>query len=190
MTLAYFRLGKVAPPDALAYVMAQFAGAASGVLLAGMLLGSRLRDVPLAYLVTRPGQMQPGTAFLVELVVCFLLMTLVLWSSNSRKYAAYTGLFAGILIMTCFPVFAGISGASFNPARSFASAFAAWDWRFMWIYVLAPCAGMLLAGEIFLFLRGADAVTCAKLCHDSRYRCIFRCGYARQAKVEPNGAAA
>jgi aquaporin Z len=188
MILAFFRLGKIAPPDGIAHVIAQLAGAASGVLLAGVLLGSKLRDVPLTYLVTRPGQMRPGTAFLVELGVCFLLMALVLWLSNSPKYAAYTGICAGVLTMICVPVFAGISGASFNPGRSFGSALAAWDWQFLWIYFIAPCTGMLLAARAFLFLYGPDAVKCAKLCHDCRLRCIFRCRYARQSEPHSSGA--
>ena len=38
---------------------------------------------------------------------------------------------------------------SINPARTFASAFPAWEWAGWWIYFLAPPLGMLLATELY-----------------------------------------
>src|SRR6266498_1068539 len=42
VTLTFFRLGKVAPRDAAAYALAQFAGGALGVMLSGAALGPLL----------------------------------------------------------------------------------------------------------------------------------------------------
>jgi aquaporin Z len=64
---------------------------------------------------------------------------------------------------------------SLNPARSFASALLAADFTAFWIYCAAPPLGMLLAAEWFVRARGAAAVRCAKLHHDNRERCAFRC---------------
>jgi aquaporin Z len=71
---------------------------------------------------------------------------------------------------------APLSGVSLNPARTTASALVAHRWEFVWIYYIAPL-GMLLAAALFVRLRGAGAVRCARLNHTGPFVCIFRCGY-------------
>lgn len=36
---------------------------------------------------------------------------------------------------------------------------------------------MMLAAQVYLWLRGKDAVFCAKLRHDNDNRCIFHCNH-------------
>ena len=69
-----------------------------------------------------------------------------------------------------------MSGMSMNPARSFASAAPAGLWRHFWIYVSAPTLGMLMGAQLFLALRGARRLACAKWLHPADTRCIH-CGY-------------
>jgi aquaporin Z len=95
--------------------------------------------------------------------------------------ARYTGLFAAFLVATYIIVEAPISGMSMNPARTFGSAFSARVWTALWIYFTAPPLGMVLAAEVYLRLRGARSVLCAKLHHQNSQRCIFRCGYTTRA---------
>jgi aquaporin Z len=83
---------------------------------------------------------------------------------------------------------AALSGMSMNPARTFGSALAAQDWSSVWIYFTGPPLGMLLAAELFVRLPGTRAVICAKLHHDNKRRCIFRCGYATRATSIPTVA--
>ena len=102
-------------------------------------------------------------------------MSVVLRVSNTARIARFTGLFAGALVMTYISIEAPISGMSMNPARTFGSTFFAMDWRAIWIYFTAPPLGMLLAAEVYLRLKGAEGVACAKLHHQNPKRCIF-CG--------------
>jgi aquaporin Z len=80
--------------------------------------------------------------------------------------------------MTYIVVEAPLSGMSMNPARSLGSAVAAGSWHDLWLYVVAPPLGMLLADELYTRLRGAGAVLCAKLHHPRSGPCIFACHYA------------
>ncbi len=175
VTLAFFRLGRVKVWDALFYMIAQFAGAIAGVLIAGAVLGGSIADPSVDYATTIPGPSGPGVAFLAELTISFGLMLIVLAASNTMRVARFTGLFAGILVATYIILEAPLSGMSMNPARTLGSALPAGVWTALWIYFTAPPLGMLLAAELYVRIQGAQKVFCAKLHHQNTKRCIF-CG--------------
>jgi aquaporin Z len=176
-TLTFFRLGKIEPIDAFLYMVLQFVGGVTGVLLARAVLSDWIAHPSVNYVVTRPGRYGELWAFVAEMMMTFILMSVILWVSNTRALNRYTGLFAGALVMIYISVEAPISGMSMNPARTFGSAFLAQVWSSIWIYFTAPPIGMLLAAELYLRLRGRDRVLCAKLHHENAKPCIFRCNY-------------
>src|SRR5438445_11567210 len=55
VTFTFFRLGKIQPPDALFYIMAQFAGGITGVLLAQSALWMLIAHPSVNSVVTVPG---------------------------------------------------------------------------------------------------------------------------------------
>lgn len=177
ITLTFLRLGKIEPWDAIFYVAAQFVGALSGVSLIAFFLGNKLGHPFVNYVATIPGASGTGIAFIAEVMISFILMTVVLVATNTRNLAPFTGIFAGILVATYITLVAPISGMSMNPARTFGSALPAQVWTALWVYFTAPLLGMLLAAEVYLRVRGAHQVICAKLHHHNDKRCIFRCGY-------------
>jgi len=164
VTLAFFRLGKLAPWDAFFYVLAQFIGGVAGVVLVAVMLQERFTQPPVSYVVTVPGMGGWAPAFLAEFALAFGLMLMVLFTSNTRQLAQFTGVFAGILVATYIILEAPISGMSINPARTFASALPSQIWTAFWLYYLAPPLGMLLAAEVYLRYPKRPKVLCAKLC--------------------------
>lgn len=177
LTLTFFRLGKIAPWDAAFYVVAQFVGGLSGVLLSALIWGEAIAHRNVRYAATIPSGNRTLVAFVAEVAISFLMMTMVLNVSNSPRVARFTGTFAGALVATFITLESPLSGMSMSPARSFASAFPGRIWTSLWIYFTAPPLGMLLASEVYLRLRGKQAVFCAKLHHDRHTRCIFHCNY-------------
>ncbi|MGC2805141.1 MAG: aquaporin [Candidatus Acidiferrales bacterium] len=97
MTFAFYRLGKIAPWDALFYGMAQFSGATSGVALATFLLRGAPGDGTVRYAVTAPGVYGAAVAFAAELAISFILMITVLLVTNHERLARYTPYFVGSL---------------------------------------------------------------------------------------------
>jgi aquaporin Z len=177
LTLAFYRLGKVAPADALGYALAHFAGALAGVVLAALALGALAAHPGVRFALTLPGSAGALAAFAAEVALSCLLMLTVLVTSNLRRTAPYTPFFVGALIALAIALEAPVSGTSLNPARSLGSAAGAGVFSSLWLYFTAPPLGMLLAAELYLRLRGARAVHCAKLHHANAQRCIFRCGW-------------
>jgi aquaporin Z len=178
LTLTFLRLGKVASVDAGFYALAQFAGALAGVAAVALALGALAADPGVRFAATLPGSAGPFVAFAAEVAISFVLMLVVLLTANTARTAPYTPLFVGACIATWITLEAPLSGMSMNPARTFGSAAGAGIFASLWIYFTAPPLGMLLAAEVYVRLRGARAVLCAKLHHANAQRCIFRCGYA------------
>ncbi len=176
ITLSFYRLGKVEFWDALFYVMAQFSGAMSGVLIAVFLLRGAPQNDAVRYAVTAPGRYGNAWAFAGELVISFALMSIVLFVSNYKPLARYTPYFVGALYATFITFETPLSGMSMNPARTFGPAFRAGYWHALWIYFAAPTLGMLVAAEVFLQARGGVGPDCAMLDHANNKRCIFRHG--------------
>jgi aquaporin Z len=183
VTLTFLRLGKVEPWDATFYVVAQFVGGTLGVLISTLVLGEAIAHENVRYATTIPAPGRTGVAFIAELVISLLMMTMVLNVSNSVRFARFTGVIAGALVATYITLESPLSGMSMSPARSFASAAPARMWNSLWIYFTAPPLGMMLAAQVYLWLRGKHAVFCAKLHHDNDTRCIFDCNY--QALLTP-----
>jgi aquaporin Z len=174
-TLTFFRLGKVATWDAVFYVAFQFLGGLVGAFLAATILSTWSSHPSVNYMITAPGSAGVIGAFFGEIVITFILMTVILAFSNNPRLHKFTGLCAGILVATYITFEAPISGMSMNPARTLASAVPAHHWTALWIYFTAPLIGMLAAAELYVRTRGPKSVACAKLHHENDKRCIF-CG--------------
>ena len=176
ITLAFWALGKIGTGDAVAYVVAQFAGATLGVAAAAAAWPDLVRSVQFA--VTTPGDGWRWTgAFLAEAIATFLLALTIFVCINKPRLAARTGLIAGALVALLVMIEAPVSGTSLNPARSFAPALFVPIFRDQWLYFVAPPLGALIAARIFRDRWGGSTV-CAKLYHTAKYPCPFAaCGY-------------
>lgn len=177
VTLTFLRLGKVAPWDAAFYVLAQFVGAVAGILLVSISAARWLAHPTVNYVATLPGPDGLWIAFGAELLISFLLLSVVLVVSNHKRLARFTGICAGLCVAVFIVIESPFSGMSMNPARSFGSAFLPQLWNSLWIYFVAPPMGMLLAAEFYTRLE--RRVGCAKLHHQNASRCIF-CEYQQQ----------
>ena len=85
-------------------------------------------------------------AFVLELILTFFLMVVIINVSTGSKE---TGMMAGIAIGSVVlleALFAGpITNASMNPARSLAPNIVSGNIKVLWLYILAPIIGALLA---------------------------------------------
>jgi aquaporin Z len=177
VTLTFLRLRKIAPLDAAGYLLGQFAGGLAGIAIAVRALAGLPAHPAVNYVATIPGRSGAAFAFAAEMLISFVLMSVVLGMSNAPRLARFTGLGASLLVAACIVLEAPFSGMSMNPARTLASNVFASMLSTLWIYFIAPPAGMLLAGEWYARRRGHGGIRCAKLHHPRSGRCIFRCGH-------------
>lgn len=92
-------------------------------------------------------------SFIFEVVLTFFLMLVIINVAHGSKEQ---GMFAGMAIGSVVlleALFAGpISGASMNPARSIAPAIISGNLQHLWIYILAPVVGAVLAIGCWFYL--------------------------------------
>ena len=152
VTLTFLRLGKMCRYDSIFFVVFQIIGGTIAVFIMQWLMASILINPPVNSAVTVPGKNGVWWALVIELIIAFITMGMVLFTSNNDKLKKYTRIFAGCLVCTWVIVAGPISGFGMNPARSLASALPANIWTGFWIYLFVPFAGMLLAAEFYLFV--------------------------------------
>lgn len=133
--------------DVVPYITAQLIGA----FLASLLLKALFpASATLGATLPAGSDMQ---SFILEVVLTFFLMLVILFTSQGSKE---TGVMAGIAIGAAVlleAMFAGpICGASMNPARSIAPGVVSGHFREVWIYIIAPITGAVLATAIWRVL--------------------------------------
>ncbi|MGN6445558.1 MIP/aquaporin family protein [Amnibacterium sp.] len=105
---------------------------------------------------TRPG---PGftdvQALLTEVLLTAGLVSVVLGAASGAQNIGPLASIAAGAYISLAGLWAGpVSGASMNPARSFGPALIGGDLGTIWIYLLGPAVGMLLAVGASMILRG------------------------------------
>ena len=174
VTVGFAYLGKLHWWGTVLYVASQLAGAvlAAAVVLATW--GGWARTVHDG--ATVPGHWGAAGAFAAELTFTFLLVSLILHFVNHPKLMRFTPVAAGLLVSTVVVIEAPLSNTSLNPARSLGPALVGGVVSSLWIYLLAPPVGGLLAASYFRRKHGDPP--CAKLIHPDGVRCNFaHCAY-------------
>jgi aquaporin Z len=140
VTTAFAAARRLSWKEVPGYVLAQAAGAFAATGLLRFLFPS---DEKLGATVPAGSV---GQSFILEIVLTFLLMLVILSVSTGSKEKGITAGVAIGAIIGLEAMFAGpICGASMNPARSLAPAIVSGQVQFLWIYILAPVVGALLA---------------------------------------------
>lgn len=143
-----------------------------GAQLAGALLASGLLRVLFPVNLLLGATLPTGAAsqsFLLEVVLTFLLMLVVFSVSTGAQEKGITAGVAIGAVVALEAMFAGpICGASMNPARSLSPALVSGQLQFLWIYLVGPLLGALLAVPACRAVRGPDccAATGEELSHE------------------------
>ena len=122
------------------YILAQVLGAFAASLLLWFLFPSS--EILGATIPT----VDVWRAFVLEFLLTFFLMVVIInVSTGSKEIGAVAGIAIGAVVLL-EAMFAGpITNASMNPARSIAPAFVSGNLQHLWMYIIAPILGALLA---------------------------------------------
>ena len=103
-------------------------------------------------------------AFSVEVALsCFLMFTILGVATGAKEKGVMAGVAVGASVGLCALVGGPVTGASMNPARSLAPALISGRFEDLWIYLIAPLVGALLAVVACRCIRERDC--CAPASH-------------------------
>jgi aquaporin Z len=160
VSLAVALRGKLSGGDFLAYLAAQFAGAIVAALTASFILdGYHLADGTLAertFALNPAEGVTMAAAVLVEALYTFALALTVLNAATSPKTEgnSFYGLAIGFTVVVAAFAAGGISSGAFNPAVGVGpsvvhAAMTKAALPNLWIYLVGPFAGGILAALVF-----------------------------------------
>jgi MIP family channel proteins len=145
VTLAFWTSGFFPAYKVLPYILAQVLGAVLASLALRFSLGA------IANLgATLPLHNNWLQALILEIILTFILMLIIFGSGLDRRSpSGFAGIAIGLTVGLEAACMGAITGASMNPARSFAPALVAGIWQHHWVYWVAPIVGAQLAAIVY-----------------------------------------
>lgn len=171
VSFAFWVSGKMKTGEFLAYVFSQLLGAAVG---AGFLFWATNMDPGFNFGGTTPGgfalatnvpqpNVSTGMALLVEGLLTFFFVFVVLGATSKIGNASLAGVAIGLALGLVNIVGIPVDNCSVNPARSFGPAlFNPAAFQYIWIMIVGPLAGALLAAVAWMGLIPASKESTVK----------------------------
>jgi glycerol uptake facilitator protein/aquaporin Z len=169
ISFAMWRFGVFPGAGVVPYIIAQLLGSVLGVLIARVVWGPVVAQPPVAYAVLQPG---PGWSdaelFIAEALSMAVIVLLVGICLARPRLAPFVPWIVGGLIGLAIAALGTSTGGSVNPARQFGPAALSGQTRFLWVYLLAPMAGALLAIRVRETVQRRRSVLTHRLCGTHR----------------------
>ena len=159
--------GRLETKDLILYIVFQCIGAIIGIALLAVIINSA-PDLG-GYVATGLGQNGFGTAssvgldvvgaIIVEIILTFVFVFTVLGVTKKAENAAVAGIVIGLTLAFVHILGIPLTGTSVNPARSLAPALflGGQALQQVWVFILAPIVGAVIAGLLFKGLTSEDA---------------------------------
>jgi len=141
------------------YIGAQLVGAIVGAIAVWICYGEVAREAA-ALAATFPTEgVGDIRALLAEILVTFILMFVIISVATDERAPAGVAPLAVGFALACGVFIAGpITGGSLNPARTLGPMIVAGQFSAVWVYVVGPIVGAVLAALVYdRFVSQADA---------------------------------
>jgi aquaporin Z len=149
VSLAMFLDGRLSSTELVRYWGAQFAGG----IVAALVLAIATSRLAVKTTATVPGATGSGTAFLMEFIFTAIFVLVILQASVSGQYGGSALLAIPLALVTVHLAAIPFSGASVNPARTFGPDLIGNRWTGIWIYLIAPPLGAVVAVAVHRYVR-------------------------------------
>ena len=150
--------GRFESKDLAGYIVAQILGAiaAAGVLYVivtgnGSAIGGFAAN---GYGEHSPGGYNLASALVTEVVMTFIFLIIILGSTDDKAPKGFAGIAIGLGLTLIHLISIPVTNTSVNPARSISQALFVGDWALaqLWLFIVAPIAGAILAGVVYKWL--------------------------------------
>ena len=159
VTIGLWIGGRFSSKDILPYIISQIGGA---IAAAGVLYiittgnGSDINSFAAnGYGEHSPGKYSMAAAIITELVMTCIFLIIILGSTDDKAPKGFAGIAIGLGLTLIHLISIPVTNTSVNPARSISQALFVGDWAIsqLWLFIVIPIAGAVLAGLIYKFLK-------------------------------------
>lgn len=152
VTVAMLVTKHIKLPLAVAYIVAQMAGAALGSFLLSLCMPDQLDNNLGRHAINQGVATSEG--LLLEIIMTAFLVLVIFNTAVSKKgWGANAPIAIGLAVMAIHFVGVPFTGASVNPARSFGPALVTNEWSDFWVYVVGPVVGALIVAAGWMFFK-------------------------------------
>ncbi len=167
VTMGFITSGRMKLGEGVAYMVAQVVGAIGGAYL----LFAVMLQIP-SYHKQIQGLgadgygknshllLSQGGAFLVEVVITFVFVSVVLFATHKAAIQGLAGVAIGMALVVVHLIGIPLTGTSVNPARSIGPALVVGGSYLsqLWLFIVAPLVGAIIAAVVHMVIadRSAD----------------------------------
>jgi glycerol uptake facilitator-like aquaporin len=165
ISLAMWRFRVFPGAGVVPYTIAQLLGSVLGVLAARAVWGQVVAEPPVLYAVLQPGPVwSTGELFAAETLSMGVIVFLVGLCLAVPRMAPLVPWVVGVLIGMAIVLLGTSTGGSVNPARQFGPAVMSGQSHFLWVYLLAPMLGAVIAAWLRQTIQHRRDVLTHRLC--------------------------
>jgi aquaporin Z len=159
VTIGLWMGGRFSAKEIVPYVVSQVLG---GIAAAGVLYviatgnGSEIGNFAAnGYGEHSPGNYSLLAAIVTELVMTFMFLLIILGATDEKAPKGFAGLAIGLALTLIHLISIPVTNTSVNPARSISQAIFVGDWALaqLWLFVLIPVVGAMLAGWVYKYFK-------------------------------------
>jgi len=163
VTLGMLAARRISGKEAVGYWISQCIG---GIIASGVVLFlathhtstgpmATLADAANGYAAHSPDHYTMWACFVAEMFLTMLLVFTVLGATDDRAPAGFAGIPIGLILTVIILAGIPITNGSFNPARSIGPAIWVRGWALdqLWLFIVAPMLGGVLAARLYLGIR-------------------------------------
>ncbi|MFD2037525.1 aquaporin Z [Belliella marina] len=151
--------GRHSKNEVLPYILSQILGAVVSASLLYFILMGKDSFVVGGFASNGYGDLSPGgynlaSVFVAEALLTFFFLLVIIGATDKRAPHGFAGLAIGLTLTLIHLVSIPISNTSVNPARSISQAIFAETAALsqVWLFIVAPIIGAILAGMTYKFL--------------------------------------
>ena len=159
VTLGLWAGGRFKSNEILPYILAQILGAiiAATVLFVivtgnGSPIGSFAAN---GFAEHSPGRYNLIAAIVTEFVMTFMFLLIILGATDEKAPKGFAGIAIGLALTLIHLVSIPVTNTSVNPARSISQALFVGGWAVaqLWVFIVVPIAGAILAGYFYKIMK-------------------------------------
>lgn len=148
--------GRFDKKELLPYITAQIMGGIAGAGILYIIATGKAGFEIGGFAANGYGEHSPGgysllAALVTEIVMTFMFLIIILGATHSKAAKGFAGLAIGLGLTLIHLISIPVTNTSVNPARSISQALFAQGWAIeqLWLFIVAPIVGAILAGFVY-----------------------------------------